>query len=420
MDDKDLEKVWKELPKRLGLQRKTYPEGAWKVLLQHSHQEIEIAATDPSNENWELLTIPALPVLEAWEAGGVQDQSRRDEQTGETVPSRISDHERERSRVYSEYLAKHASRDPRVRDFRSEYLDDQLLSPHQARDLLTSPVVAYWSHQVFDRFRVPLVGHGYRVRKGMDEEGPYSLVKVFTPDSRRNRRIQPLKDRRTLQPGRWELPDWPADARSNWKLRRELDKTWKIVPFPGKDGHTHRVLVRVDSFLGALHRAAGELIQRYPWEEPDAVWFLLTAEVPWVVPVTWQARWFGGEQTISSFREEEDTFSYGFITLKAAPWVSPETVQQIFREALRNLRGEHRSRRLEDKSLKLLQFVYERVNVADLSRKERRKLGPELVAAWDEENPKHRYEGNTHKFWRDFNRVRRAVLSPSYEWRGEE
>jgi hypothetical protein len=281
---------------------------------------------------------------------------------------------------------------------------------------------------VFDMFGVSLVGHGYRVRKGIDEEGPYSLVKVFTPDSRRNRRIRPLKDRRTLQLGGWELPDWPADARSNWKPRRELDETWKIVPFPGKDGRTHRVLVRSDSFLGALHRAVGELIQRYPWEEPDAVWFLLTGEVPWVAPVTWQSRWFGGEQTISSFSEEGDSFSYSFITLKVAPWVSPQSVAQVFREALGKLRGEHRSRRLDDVSLKLLEFVTERIDPLTLTPEEReltprqlkRRMGPKLVAAWDKENPKNRYEGNTWKFWRDFSRVRRAVLSPSLQWDGED
>jgi hypothetical protein len=304
-----------------------------------------------------------------------------------------------------------------VRAFRSEHLDNQLLSPQQARALLTSPVAAHWSHRVFDVFGVPLVGHTYQVTEGMDdEEGPCSLVEVPLPSSE----AKSFKDGRALRAGVGELLGGPVDARSNRKPRRELDKTWKVVPFPGEDGHTHRTLVRSDSFLGALHKAVGELIQQYPWEEPDAVWFMLTGEVPWVVPVSWQARWFGREQTISSFRKEEDSFSYGFITLKVEPWVSPESVQQIYREAQRSLRGEHRSRRLEDKSLKLLQFVIERVNVADLSLRERRKLAPELVAAWDKENPKHRYEGDTWKFWRDFNRIRRAVLSPAHELRSEE
>jgi hypothetical protein len=175
--------------------------------------------------------------------------------------------------------------------------------------------------------------------------------------------------------------------------------------------------VRSNSFLGALHTAVGKVIQQYPWEEADAVWFILTGEVPWVVPVTWQARWFGGDRTISSFREEEESFSYGFITLKVEPWVSPQSVKQIYSEAQRSLRGEQRSRRLENKSLKLLEFVNERANPADLSSpKGRERLASELVSAWDEKNPKDAYGSNTRKFWRDFNRARRAVLAPEYEW----
>jgi hypothetical protein len=146
-----------------------------------------------------------------------------------------------------------------------------------------------------------------------------------------------------------------------------------------------------------------------------------------VSPVTWQARWFGGEATIDSFRQEGETFSYGFITLKIEPWVSPESVQQVYREAQQNLIAEHRVRRLEDKSLKLLQFVTERMDSLALTPEERkltprqlkRRMGPRLVEDWDKENPDDAYEGNTWRFWRDFNRARRAVLSPTYKWRGE-
>ena len=63
------------------------------------------------------------------------------------------------------------------------------------------------------------------------------------------------------------------------------------------------------------------MIQQYPWEEADAVWFMLTGETPWVAPLTWQARWFGrGDEG------EEDSFGYGFVTLKVELWVDPKLV----------------------------------------------------------------------------------------------
>jgi hypothetical protein len=59
------------------------------------------------------------------------------------------------------------------------------------------------------------------------------------------------------------------------------------------------------------------------------------------------------------------------------------------------------------------------VNVADLSHAERRNEAPKLVAAWDEENPNDSFEGNTKEFWKAYHRARRAIMSPSYEWRAE-
>jgi len=113
-------------------------------------------------------------------------------------------------------------------------------------------------------------------------------------------------------------------------------------------------------------------------------------------------------------------FGYGFVTLKVEPWVSAKTVQEVYSDIQRNLRDGRGARRLKRTTLELLRFVNERVHVADLSLEERRRLAPKLVAEWDKENPQHPYEGDTWKFWRDYHRARRAVLSPSYYWRSED
>ena len=66
-----------------------------------------------------------------------------------------------------------------------------------------------------------------------------------------------------------------------------------------------------------------------------------------------------------------------------------------YSDVQRGIRGGRRNRRLETKSLELVRFVDERVDVAGLSRAERRQAAPGLVAAWDKVHPDDSYDGNT-------------------------
>src|SRR5215213_8180402 len=99
--------------------------------------------------------------------------------SGERVPAQLSDYEIERSELFSQYLARQATPDaivrhstdkplriyPEVKGFRVKYLDDKLLSPEQARALLTSPVAARWSRLEFDLQGISIIGHSYRVEE---------------------------------------------------------------------------------------------------------------------------------------------------------------------------------------------------------------------------------------------------------------
>jgi hypothetical protein len=397
-----------------------YPEEPWRALLERyadvfRGSTVEVAIQD--------LKDPALLAYEMYQTPGSRASAHERSRRGEGVPLNLGDYEVERSLVFSMCLAKLASIDSIVKRFRAEYLGGQVLSPQKARELLTSPVAAMWSLFVFRQYGVPVVGHTYQVTEGMsDDQGPYSLVDAFAPLRDSCRPIR-LTDRRQRKAGDWYLPDRPLDVRSNEKPKRELKTKqgdWKILPFPGEDDYTHRVLVRLGSVLGDLHDKVSRLIQRYPWEEPDAVWFVLTGNTPWVAPLTWQFRGVGSGIG-------EDSFRYGFITLKIESWMPPEVVQRVYSDIQRGLHGERRARRLEEKSLKLLRFVTERMDPLTLTDEERkmtprqlrRRRGPRLVAAWDRENPKHPYEGNTWKFWRDYDRIRQAVVSPSFELRGK-
>ena len=342
--------------------------------------------------------------------------------SGERIPAQLSDYEIERSELFSEYLARQAAPDvvvrhstdgplrvyPEVKGFRVKHLDDKVLSPEQARALLTSPVAAYWPHLAFHEFGVPVVGHAYQAMEGMsDERGPYSLIEVSLPSSE----DKSFKDRRPLEPGPWEIPDEPENARSNQKPKRELETpagSWKILTFPGEDGYPHRVLARPRSVLGDLHNKVSRLVKRYPWEELDAVWFVLTGKTPWVAPLTWQFRGTGSPL---------DSWSYGYITLKVEPWVSASVVARVYSDLQHQLLGKD-NKRVGEKNRELFRFVISRMTSDGSLPKAR-----ELVKEWDRANPQWRYghedTEQVRRFRRDYNLARRLLAAPSYELREE-
>lgn len=429
MNDKDREEMQRGLAKLLGLRKyNKYPDGAMQVLLQDYPDDVE---TVNATGDLEDLKQPARGIYRAWEAGRGQESGSGYTVVSERIAEQLDHDAAKRSKVFSECLARIAAPEqpiirqssegpietyPEIKDFRVKYLGDNLLTPKHAWALLTSPVAAYWPRQEFDLQGIPIVGHRYQVEEDLhDEGGFYSLVRVPVPSQRNPW----FKDRRRPKTGAWELLEKQADVRTNRKQRREFktgyppqEKLWKILPFPGADGHIHRTVVQPSSVLGALHTKVSRLIQHYPWEEPDATWFVLTGETPQVAPFTWQFHGYrkgGGE----------DSFGYGYVTLKIEPWIDPKLVWKVYTDIQRGLRGGRRIRRLGPRSFELLRFVDERVNVADLSHAERRNEAPKLVAAWDEENPNDSFEGNTKEFWKAYHRARRAIMSPSYGWRAE-
>jgi hypothetical protein len=341
---------------------------------------------------------------------------------GERVPPQLSDYELERSELFSEYMAKLAAPDvslrettegpipvfPAVAGFRRKYLDDTLLSPEEARALLTSPVAAHWPYSEFGRQGISVVGHSYHIDENKrDDNGPYAVVQVSVPSPRN----PSFKDRRRPETGRWEWPSKRRDVRTNETPRRDFktgypphEKAWKILPFPGVDGYTHRTVVQPLSVLGALHDTVSHLIQRYPWEEPDAVWFVLTGETPWVVPLTWQFRGIGAGL---------DAWSYGYITLKVEPWVSARVVERVYSDVQHQLLGKD-NKRVGEKNRELFRFVINRMGPGGSWPKAR-----ELVKEWDQEYPQWRYGHDdtqqVRRFRRDYNLARRFLTSPSYE-----
>jgi hypothetical protein len=119
----------------------------------------------------------------------------------------------------------------------------------------------------------------------------------------------------------------------------------------------------------------------------------------------------------------------GQIVIHAAPWISPESVKNVYRSTLQsserskrwserysgrkvsdeNLKPKRR-RRLPDKSLKLLRFITGRIDYRG-----RRPNGREVAAQWDAAYPDWAYRGNTRIMWRDYKRALRAVAPETVE-----
>jgi hypothetical protein len=414
----------KEAELRSGVEKvRNLTDAGWQYLeakgfVEAAAEEIGEAEEDPVG-----YLVAELDLLYAAAPTRVGVEKPRGRTTNEErVPPQLSDYELERSESFSQYLAKLAAPDgyvrestqgpvhvyPIVKGFRRKYLDDALLSPEQAQALLTSPVAARWPHLEFRCQGIPVVGHKYQVEEDKhDDKGPYSLVKISVSGSRNPW----FKDRRELKAGAWEWLDAQGDAKTNAKPRREFktgfppkDQTWKILSYPGADGVTHRTVVRPSSVLGDLHELVSRLIRRYPWEESDAVWFVLTGETPWVAPLTWQFRGTGGGL---------DSWSYGRITLRVEPWVPAQIVKQVYSSVQHQLLGKD-NKRIGEKNRELFRFVIGRMGPGGSLPKAR-----ELVKEWDRENPQWRYghddTNQVRRFRRDYNLARRSLAAPNYE-----
>ena len=396
MKDEYPQQARKELAKRLGITN--VPPFVWKELVEHSDDLIRHAYPHGDEDEWDDLKRKAREIMRL-SSGRTGHQSPPGRVPTEERPAwQLKEEELERSWAFSEYVSRIADTESGVRRFRSRYLGGHFIQPHRARALLTSPAVAIWPSLEFKVSRFSVLDHTYRVvQEGRDDKGPYSLVEAHDAASGIRKCF---KDRRPLPTGAWSVSGRATDALSNTEDTREI-KGWKLLSFPDEEDGIHRVCVKRASVLGELRKLSDELIRWYPWWESEAVWFVLTGDTPWISPVTLQARGTG----------RSGLFEHQFITIKAEPWVSEETIRRTYREAqVRMLQGDNRP--VKDKQIKLFRFVSARTNPYGIYREERAKDAKTLIAEWDRENPDDAYGSDTRRFWRDYDRSLLLIAQP--------
>jgi hypothetical protein len=251
--------------------------------------------------------------------------------------------------AYSRFVACVARGDPQVVDFRRRALKGKTLSEEEALRFLHSPVLAGVPWEFLEGFP-DLLGVEGRIIT-WQEDGEIE-VELTRPVQRR-----------------WR-------GRSAWALLR--------YPWQGQEGV---VRVASQSVLGELQRLGARLAERYGWQEAQAVWFLLTDQVPWVSPGSWRL-----VTRFSPFAVRP------VVILEVEPWLPAATVMDAYRRIQRQL---GLGRNVGEKASTLVSFLADHT-VVRLAGEPRLELPPwrRLMALWNESHPDQRYQ-DVRRFARD-------------------
>jgi hypothetical protein len=203
------------------------------------------------------------------------------------------------------------------------------------------------------------------------------------------------------------------ERRAQWMVTEGKDLVW--LDFRNERDEDDYMAVRKDSVLGELQRLASRLTEQFPWQEAQATWFVLTGEPPLVSPVKTRYTW----RPAKAHLHPDDTrrFTYGEVTISATPWVSEEIVAWAYYNLQSRILPGEQNRPLGRRRLEVLRFVLQRENPLRLTRSRRRRIGKELVEAWNRMHPHwsyDKYNQPTSVFWDAYNEAERQVLHPSW------
>ncbi len=416
MNEKKLRAKWE---KAVSTDNKEFLDEAWREM---DEDGLVVFALDEPETGVKDLVAIAESRLRYWRLGQKRPKPpgrQKLENEKEYVP-RLGPREYERAGAFEEHLAKVATIDQSVYRFREKVLGGPLLVPEQARALLTSEAARFFSLALFRKWNIPLIGHAaelveYKTKREGAEVWNYATVSVEPPG------ITKTVPALSVEPHSDLLTVWSG---------RDRNKRIRELTFPGEDGYVKGVFVWKRSVLGELHKLTQKLTKRYPWQDAQATWFVLTGTIPAAPPLKIRYRVNRGTNVTN-----------GAITLEAAPWVPAKIVYRAFRGAQRRvLVGDNQP--ISEKNLKLFRFVTERIDPVGLLKERHTDVpdsdwmtteelvanlryakvpkGSELVEEWDkqewvQEEPKKRaYDKDTRRFWRDYHRARRAVAHAFY------
>jgi hypothetical protein len=330
---------------------------------------------------------------------GQRKSGKKQEATDEHWFPDLSREEMLRAEVYGEYLAKVAASDYYVVRYRERVLGERTatLTPEQAHSLVRSLAAQALPPGFFHEMKIPVGDHNVEILH--QESG------VGEGDS--------VVGHATIRV-RWSENPEGIEQRVPWAVPEGEDLAW--LEFMNEGGEDDDIAVWHDSLLGELQRVVSRLTERFPWREARATWFILTGEPPLVPPVT--VRYTLGHPLVRLKRfGDTRRFTYGEVTISAAPWVSEKIVTEAYYNLQSRILPGKQNQPLGRRGLEVLRFVLQRENPLELTRARRRQIGKELVEAWNRKYPHWSYDKYgqpTSVFWDAYRDAEKSVLHPSW------
>jgi hypothetical protein len=368
--------MWGQLAKELRVQE--LPEPVKVFLLTHHETAINLALGTGERDDFDPLVRIAKDLYNFPGLRGPKRRRRKRilDEDNRIISPEVGRYENLRAAVLSEYLAKMASIEPEVVQFRNDLLAGELLTAGQARAFLSSPATRYLSRESWRTYGIPathkaaLLGQNYR----QTEDGPSHWMQL-----------------RADPPG------------ETYAFFVPNPQSYDEVTYLAEDGSRKSVRFWHGSVLGDLRTLCKKLTRAHPWNIDEAAWFVLTEQTPFVFPirVNEHSEWL-------MFGRAYNTM-YNTISLTIQPWVPPETVEMFYRQLQKQVIGGSPGR-IGEKNLNLLRFVTRRADGNGSVPK-----GDVLVRDWDrlwkEKRPQWCYGANTRRFWRDFRNVQESVTN---------
>jgi hypothetical protein len=296
----------------------------------------------------------------------------------------LSEYEKERQRAFAEILARLASKEKEVIEFRRDFLGGALLTREQAHNFLESPATRYFGLDFFEAWEIPLIKHQAEIVEYDEGLGKSEI------DHRVSVRVDPPGTVKSAQ----YAPHW-VPAIGDGTIRKvcsysDREHTQAKHPnehpltYRDREGFKARVYPWPFSVLDELRRRCNRLARLYSWEEEDMVWVFLTGEAPSLPALKLRVKY---------------TQSGPRITLTAVPWISAEAVKRNVEKSQKQILVKN-PRELPSRSLAVLRFV-EKVKRTEGER----PPWSDLLSQWNRDHPQWSYRS-----WRGFAQTYRRTL----------
>jgi hypothetical protein len=305
---------------------------------------------------------------------------------GDYFEVELGGYERERQRAHAEVLARLASKEKEVIEFRRDFLRGKLLTTEQAHKFLESPATLYFGLDYFDfeAWEIPLIEHKAELVEYDEGWGKPEI------DHRVSVRADPPGTVKRAQ----YAPHW-VPAIGDGTIRKvciysDRERTQAKHPnehpltYRDREGFKATIYPWPFSVLDELRWRCNRLARLYSWEEEDMVWVFLTGKAPSLPALKLRVKY---------------TQSGPRITLTAVPWISAEAVKRNIEKTQKHILIKN-PRELPSRSLAVLRFVEKVIRTEG-----ERPPWSELLSRWNRDHPQWSY-----KSWRGFAQTYRRTL----------